>query len=446
MRLKPSFPFEIRMKHVVQTSSRSPRSTTRKAARSSTRLGRLLPELHRLGRGTLVVVVACLVPLIAGRSEGVELLDGEFGAIDLGRPLIEPDHFPTLRELRAAVRKKEMSAVLLLKLSAHSSNHHLPVWSRDGQRLALQRGERHSNSSKLLFFSSLSQAEPTLLSTESDTYDYMFRWGMNSQSSFAFSRIEGSTGATQVYYSLDGLKWQARTQGNARCRFPSLYQRTDGIWRLAYERDGELVQEAWNDQGPIEAPVELGRGSSPLWARDGARLLIVRERSSGRQLGAVELVVRNLKTGADAVIPTAPGDTLRNPAWSPDEHQVAFYARASGDNQPWQIQVSRVEAGARPRALGNQVVVNLDFETEGPAWQPDGKRVWFFSDANRKQAYYPVVAADLETGVLTVVDYSNRCTTPNDLAVNPATAIPEMALVARDGLTQDLFVLLLNHY
>jgi hypothetical protein len=56
------------------------------------------------------------------------------------------------------------------------------------------------------------------------------------------------------------------------------------------------------------------------------------------------------------------------------------------------------------------------------------------------------VAADRESGESLVANYPRRCTTPNDLAVNPSTTIPEMAFVAVDGSTQDLFVLFLNHY
>jgi hypothetical protein len=44
------------------------------------------------------------------------------------------------------------------------------------------------------------------------------------------------------------------------------------------------------------------------------------------------------------------------------------------------------------------------------------------------------------------VDYPKRCTTPGDLAVNPATAVPEMAFAAHDGLPRDLFIVFLNHY
>ena len=64
----------------------------------------------------------------------------------------------------------------------------------------------------------------------------------------------------------------------------------------------------------------------------------------------------------------------------------------------------------------------------------------------REQAYYPLVAADRETGESLVVHYPRRVTTPRDLALNPDTAIPELAMVGLDGRSQDLFILFLNHY
>jgi hypothetical protein len=65
---------------------------------------------------------------------------------------------------------------------------------------------------------------------------------------------------------------------------------------------------------------------------------------------------------------------------------------------------------------------------------------------HRKQAYYPLLAADVTTGKIDVIDYPNRCTTPYDLAVNPVTEVPEVAFMAHDGLPQDLFIVFMNHY
>ena len=96
--------------------------------------------------------------------------------------------------------------------------------------------------------------------------------------------------------------------------------------------------------------------------------------------------------------------------------------------------------------IGDDVMVNPDFESEGPSWEPSGQRLWYFSHAQREGAYYPLVATDLETGKTQTIHYTKRCTTPSDLAVNPAAKAPEMVFVGHEGLTQDLYVVILNHY
>ncbi|MCA9222093.1 MAG: hypothetical protein KDA71_17310, partial [Planctomycetales bacterium] len=80
------------------------------------------------------------------------------------------------------------------------------------------------------------------------------------------------------------------------------------------------------------------------------------------------------------------------------------------------------------------------------SWEPSGRRVWFFSNQHRQQAYYPLAAASVDGGSVITVDYPRRCTSPNDLAANPATRIPEFAFVGHQGLSQDVYVVLLNHY
>jgi hypothetical protein len=97
------------------------------------------------------------------------------------------------------------------------------------------------------------------------------------------------------------------------------------------------------------------------------------------------------------------------------------------------------------RTIGEDVVVNPSFRSEGPSWDQAGRRIWFFSHKERDQEYFPLVAADAKNGALTTVNYARRCTTPFDLAVNPATQVPELAFVAHIGVAQDLFILFLNH-
>ena len=399
-------------------------------------------------RGIASRVFFCLVPalVLAGTTAADELLEGEFGDVDLGRPWIEPAQFPTIRELRRLVAKPEITTVLMFKLFSSGDNHHLPIWSGDGRRLALQRSDAEGQASKLLLFSSLAQQQPTLLTDQENVYDYMFRWGVNFPASFTFARIHPDRETTQIYFSDNGREPQPKTSNKARHVFPALYRRTDGIWRLVYEEDGRLVHEAWNDQGPVDSPLTLVRGASARWSRDGYRLLLALERFRRGKLVTYDVAVRNLRTESSVLLPAGEEGVVRSPTWSPDERYAAFYVRAPGENQPWRIRICPVAENAPAITVGSNVVVNQDFESEGPAWEPGSRRVWFFSHERRQQAYHPLVAADVQNGDVLLVDYPKRCTTPNDLAINPATTVPEMAFVAHDGLPQDLFILFLNHY
>ena len=412
---------------------------------SRNRTGRRTPAVAST---TLATAGLCLLlPLVwVSVASGQQLLDGEFGDVELGRGLIEPARFPTVRELRQAVSRPEITAVLMLKLFTSGDNHHLPVWSGDGRRLAFSRSDAGARASKLLLFSSLAQQQPTLLTDKADAYDYMFRWAVNSPAGFTFARIDSGRETTQVCFSADGRTADEKTRAAGRHVFPALYARTDGIWRLVYEQDGRLMHEAFSDEGPVDGPMMLLRGTWARWSRDGYRLLLAHERFRRGKLVTYDVVVRNLRTEANLLLPSGEEGIVRSPTWSPDERYAAFYVRAPGEDQPWRIRISPVAEDGDGITVGGDVVVNLDFDSEGPAWEPSSRRVWFFSHRHRQQAYHPLVAADVRTGETLVVDYPRRCTTPGDLAVNPATTVPEMAFVAHDGLPRDLFILFLNHY
>jgi hypothetical protein len=395
--------------------------------------------------GFLTILVA-LTLLSLSPAPAADLLPGEFDKIDLGRRMIEPKQFPTVRELRAAVAKPEIRCVLMFKLCSTGDNHHLPVWSSDGQRLAVQRSDLGAKSSRLLLYRSLGQAEPTLLTDEGDAYDYQLRWAVGDAASYSFVRIRSGAAKSRVFVATGDGQPQAKTPDDARREFPALYRRTDGIWRLIVRQDGELMHQAWNDAGPVDQPFSLGRGTAPRWSRDGSRLLYARERASTSRTPVFDVVVRNLRSESETVLPCEADAVVRSPVWSPDERHAAFYVREIGEGKPWRIHVATTAENPEGRTLGGDVVVNPNFESEGPAWEPGGGRVWFFSHEHRQQAYYPLVAADVARGEVTVVDYPARCTTPNDLAVHPVTYVPEIAIVGHDGLPQDLFLLFLNHY
>jgi hypothetical protein len=375
-----------------------------------------------------------------------DLLEGEFGQLNLGRSMIAANRLPTVREVRKLASRPQIETVLLLKLHGDKNNHHLPIWSDDGLRLAFQRSDLALLTSKLLLFQSLSDEKPLLVETEEGAYDHMFRWGVNAPSSYVFARTARDSKATQIYFSLAGNTPVAKTQGAARHVYPTIYKRTDGIWRLIYERDGQLVHDAWREDQEIESGKLIGRGSLPRWDGTGTQLLVAREREGTGRRGAYDVVIRNLRSETEIIVPVDATDDVRSPCWSPDEQFVSFYHRKSGESHPWRIALTPIADVSQVHDLGEQVVMNMDFESPGPAWESTGERIWFFSHAKHKQAYYPLIAVDTKTGVLTEVDYPERCTTPNDLAINPLADIPEIAFVAHAGITQDLFIVLLNHF
>jgi Tol biopolymer transport system component len=360
---------------------------------------------------------------------------------------LEPSAIPSIKQLRELVAKPQLTAVLLFKLHADSSNYALPVWSDDGKRLAFQRtGTAGAKTSQILLFNQLSQAEPTQLTESPEDYDYMFRWGVNSNTAYTFARISRARGATGVFVSTLGDAPVEKTPAGGRYVAPSLYERTDGIWRLIYEHDGELFQLAWNEKETLEANLSLGRGATARWNFDGSRLALLRERGSSGRVTDWDIAVRTLRTGAESVLSDASSPRVRSPSWSPDGKKIAFFSRPANDSQACRIGVASAAADGPVRLLGQQVIVNLDFDSEGPSWEPSGRRIWYFSHASRQQAYYPLNAVDVNTGETISVDYASRYTTPNDLAMNPTAEIPEVAFVAHDKLNQDLLILLLNHF
>jgi len=384
-------------------------------------------------------------PTLGAEAPADGLLPGEFGDVDLGRPLVEPARFPTIRELRQSVGRPEIRPVLVFKLFSSGDNHHLPAWSEDGQRLALQQSDLSGESSRLLVFGSLAEARPARLTDRPRAYDYMFRWAVNAPASYSFVRIESAIAGSRVEVSLEGRRPECRTPEPGRRDGPALCRRADGAWCLVYSEKGDLMRRVWNDSGPSEKPQTLTRGSAPRWSRDGQRLLLVRERPGGNT-PACDVVVRNLGTETEVLLAGGEEGMVRSPTWSPDERYAAFYVRRPGESQPWRIRVAPADAHGPAITLADNVVVNLDFASEGPSWEPSSRRVWFFSHEHRAQAYYPMAAAEVPSGKLTLVDYPARCTTPNDLAVHPRSIVPEIALVAHDGLPQDLLLVLCNHY
>jgi len=387
------------------------------------------------------------------RQAVAQLVPGEFSNIQLDRELAGFDHFPTIAELRAKAAMPAHTPVLMLRLN-HSENnqHHMPVWSPDGKRLAFQQSAGVSataSDSKVFVFPSLAYKAPILLTSEPKAYDYMFRWGLGKPGIFVFSRLSpGGNGARVMYsagYDTAGQgKVESKTGSDAMHEYPSVYAQTDGVMRLAYEVKGAVMQSAWNADRS-GAAAQVSPGGSPRWSRDGVRLLMLRGRTRSDRVTAYDVVIRNLKTGQEHVAAHPETGTLRSPVWSPAENRIAYFARDPGSNQPWRIEYCN-SAGGGVRKAAADVVVNNSFKSEGPAWSPDGGQLWFFSHAFKTQAYFPLRMFDCNSSAAISIRYPDVCSAPSDVALNPSSKIPEIAFTGKDGQSRDLFVLLLNHF
>ena len=406
-----------------------------------------LPWLHKMIRPSSCLLLF-LIAAAVGKIAAGQTLPGEFTDIDLGRELVGASRFPTIQELRAACAKPEIETVLMLKLFGDENDHHLPIWSSDGQRLALQRSPAKrsrgtSRASHLTLFDSLNQVTPRQVPSADNAYDYMFRWGLNRADSFIFARIEGESSDTRLWFSADGRELEARTEGGARSLNPTLFVRDAGVYWLVYESGDELIQQAWS-RGENQRR-SLGEGSAPRFSRDGTRLLIARRDTASGRLGAREVGILELRSQKFVSLLRPGSGIVRSPTWSPDERFAAYYYREGNESSPWRIEVQATD-GRGGKKLADNVVVNPDYTSEGPSWEPNGRRIWYFTPTQRDQEYYPLAASELATGKTIRVDYPRGVTTPQDLAVNPVTAVPEFAFVANRGLPRDLFIVFCNHY
>ncbi len=404
-------------------------------------------------RVAFLCFAACLAPFCVTASLAAQTVPGEFTDIELDRELAGFDRFPTLAELRAKAALPARTPVLMLRLHRDGEKqHHVPVWSADGKRLAFQQSTGASNAattSKLLMFPSLASRQPLLLTDQPKAYDYMFRWGAGKPDCFVFSRLAPGSGGAAVMFSA-GMntagqgKVEAKTGADVLHEFPAVYAQTDGVMRLAYAQNDRIMQMAWNQQRK-SAPVEIAAGTAPRWSRDGVRLLMLRPRKRSDRVTAFDVVLRNLQTRGETVVASPATGTLRSAVFAPPENRIAYFIRAPGNNNPWRIEFCETK-GTAVRKAAEDVVVNKSFKSQGPAWSPSGEQLWFFSNAHQRQAYFPLRVFDCGSGTAVSVDYPQVCPAPADVALNPMSRIPEIAFTAKNGQGRDIYILLLNHY
>ncbi len=383
-------------------------------------------------------------------------LAGEYTNIQFGRELINRDSFPTVGEFEEFAERGDISLALMFRLVESDDNVVNPTWSTDGKRLSFQKVEINRSTSKIFVYDHMGMKEPTLLSDHQRAYDYMFRWGVGSPSAFVFTRLGteggkakflGNFNTREILGSETPALSKARNLGLSGNLYatPSIYVRTDQYARIAFDQAGKVLRTASKIPGTTSSVREVIAGQTPRWNRDGRQLLTIERDSTGDTTG--RMAVANIANDDVRYF----GPTLshaRSPCWSPDERWVSCYVRETGSSSKWSIQVVPVQPATNIGAtmIDDDVIVNADFTTLGPCWNPDASQLWYFSKQHRDEAYYPLVIKNIASGDTAVVDYPKVCTSPNDLVMNPVSDVPEIVLVGHRDIAQDVFVLMFNHY
>ena len=383
-------------------------------------------------------------------------LAGEYTNIEFGRELINRDSFPTVGEFEELAERGDISLALMFRLVESEENVVNPSWSGDGKRLSFQKVDTKRNTSKIFVFDHMGMKEPTLLSDHREAYDYMFRWGVGSPSAFIFARLEtgggdvkllGNFNTVEPLGAVSPVSSKARDLGlNGRLYAnPAIYVRTDKIARFAFDQAGKVLRAASKNPGTTSSVREVTAGQTPRWSRDGRRLLAIERDSTGSTTG--RMVVANIIDNEVKYFGEK-SNHARSPSWSPDEQCVSCYVREAGGSSKWSIQVVPVEPAANIGAtmIDDDVIVNTDFTTLGPCWNPDASQLWYFSKQHRDAAYYPLIIKHIGSGKTTLVDYPKACTSPNDMVMNPISEVPEIVFMGHRDIAKDVFVLFLNHF
>ena len=175
-------------------------------------------------------------------------------------------------------------------------------------------------------------------------------------------------------------------------------------WRLAFVSSVQgveglmLIDDLMQGAGgrPLaRAPGHVDR--FPVWSPDGRSLLFTRHGEQGADL----YVIRDLTRGAPTRLTRWRGDEL-NPSWSPDGKRVAFFSRR-GERRDRRTGYGIYVADASGRRAPFRVASNAVLtEKKGPTWTPDGRRIVFVRNVQRRTVVDPlyVVAAQPDAKAL----------------------------------------------
>ncbi len=405
----------------------------------------------------VLILLCSLFTPIARAQDG--LLEGEF-AVEFPRELIgyqkngkivTTEKFPTLTHLERVLGDDKMRAVMFFKLYDDEHNHFAPRFGPSGRRLAFVKADINRRTAKLRLLRLPGRKPTTILPNKQDSYDYMFRWSpvyrwlTDGQPYHAFASQAERKGDMNLYLAR-GDKQVRITRGAAITKHPDfhpsqpklLYEAKGRVQLLTFSRDLAAIQS--------EPPSrQIAIGTQPEWSPDGKRFVYCREVGRKADRAVYEISIRSLALGQEWRIYRGPESAIvRNPTWSPDGKQIAFY-RGDRKQFGWDLylaDVSRLQA----KKVASKVLIENYFDDVNPAWSPTGGKLFYFSTTDQSDGYYKIhwVDAAGNTGAL---DYSDEFTTATDLALpRRSDGLAELTFVAVERLSQGVYVVVLNHW
>lgn len=373
--------------------------------------------------------------------------------------VVTPSRFPSIAELEQRLARDETQAVLFFKLYEDEHNHYAPKFAPGaGTELGFLRADVNRRTSKIRLLPLGAGRARTLMDKYPDSYDYMYEYApaypwLKGQPLAAFASQAETSGDMNLYLAAGAQRPVRVTRGRDITKHPSFHPTAA---QLLFEARGRVhlleFPATLAELGRLTSPPGtrvLSAGAQPQWSPDGRSFAYCREvgRIAGRP--TFEVSVRSHPFGRERRMYRGKStDIIRNPVWSPDGKYVAFYRR-SGEAFGWELHVAEV-ATSKVTKLADKVVVENHFDDVDPAWAPASEsgapRLYFFSTQDSEEGYYRIHWVDV-TGKRGVVDYSDEFTTANDLALpRSAEALPQVAFVAIERLSQGVYVVVLNHW
>lgn len=278
------------------------------------------------------------------------------------------------------------------KLSDFGSH---PAWSRDGQWIAFQSGQT--------------------ISSWPSTIWVMRPDGSGARQVTPPGKPEGGLlfpswspdGRHIVFISAQTNHWELWAVGADGARLVRLGPDANPYYDPVYSPDGKSIVYGATFKGedhgvwqlpvspetsaPIEEPVELVNSGGMIFSdfsfsRDGKKLLYYAwQRTSS--IRSASISANGEGAAQDRLLTGAAGCRVTLPAFSPDGTRIAFtgcIGRPGVQSQIFQMNSDGSNV--------QQVTANAN-GGGGPAWSPDGRRMFFQSNANGKPALFSVEAA-----------------------------------------------------